>query len=107
MKYSVPRNQPLMISLAGQPYIDTRLSFHSYLPNTLSPIISEKLVNHWVDSLKEKPALHDKIEFDVAITSYSFDIDEKIEKLIGDEISDQEKTILKEAYREHKKFTDR
>ena len=103
MKYSVPRNQPLMISLAGQPYIDTRLSFHSYLPNTLSPTISEKLVNHWVDSLKEKPALHDKIEFDVAITSYSFDIDEKIEKLIGDEISDQEKTILKEAYREHTK----
>jgi hypothetical protein len=32
MGYAVPRDQPLMVSLAGQPFIDTRLSFHSFLP---------------------------------------------------------------------------
>lgn len=48
MGYDVPKGQPLMISLAGQPFIDTRLSFHSYLPDGLSPEISKKLVNAWV-----------------------------------------------------------
>ena len=32
MGYAVPIGQPLMVSLAGQPFIDTRLSFHSFLP---------------------------------------------------------------------------
>ena len=78
MGYAVPKGQPLMVSLAGQPFIDTRLSFHSYLPGVLNPEIAEKLVNAWVHRLKENPHLHDKIEFDIAITTYSFDIDEKI-----------------------------
>lgn len=91
MGYSVPKGQPLMITLAGQPFIDTRLSFHSFLPNNLSATISEKLVNHWVNNLKKFPELHDKIEFNIAITSYSFDIEEKIELLIGDILSVNEK----------------
>ena len=90
MNYAVPAGQPLMISLAGQPYIDTRLSFHSYLPASLSPEISEKLVNVWVNRLKENPQLHDKIEFDVAITTYSFDIEQKIESLTDGVLSDDE-----------------
>ena len=45
MGYAVPSGQPLMVSLAGQPFIDTRLSFHSYLPVTLPPTICEKLVD--------------------------------------------------------------
>ena len=35
MGYNVPVGQPLMISLAGQPFIDTRLSFNSFLPKEL------------------------------------------------------------------------
>jgi glutamine kinase len=97
MGYAVPTGKPLMISLAGQPYIDTRLSFHSYLPASLSPTISEKLVNIWVDHLKSNPELHDKVEFDVAITTYSFDIDEKINKLVGDELDASEKIEFKQA----------
>ena len=63
MNYNVPIDQPLMISLAGQPYIDTRLSFNSYLPKDLPHKIIEKLTNEWLSCLKEKPELHDKIEF--------------------------------------------
>ena len=44
MGYEVPIGQPLMISLAGQPFIDVRLSFNSFLPRGLSPEIGEKLV---------------------------------------------------------------
>lgn len=99
MGYVVPVGQPLMVSLAGQPFIDTRLSFHSFLPVGLSPEISEKLVNAWVKRLKAYPELHDKVEFEVAITTYSFDIDEKIETLIGPALNQAERSVFKEALR--------
>ena len=98
MGYDVPTGQPLMLILAGQPFIDTRISFHSYIPRSVSPIISEKLVNHWVEQLKQSPGLHDKIEFEIAITAYSFDIDEKIERLIGDVLTTSEKEEFKRAH---------
>jgi phosphohistidine swiveling domain-containing protein len=99
MGYAVPAGQPLMVSLAGQPFIDTRLSFHSYLPDALSPAISAKLVDAWVNRLQAQPELHDKVEFKVAITTYSFDIDEKIEALIGAALSEVEKSEFKDALR--------
>ena len=100
MGYTVPIGQPLMVALAGQPFIDTRLSFHSFLPATLSPTICEKLVNAWVKRLKAYPELHDKIEFEVAITTFSFDFDEKMEVLIGDALTQIEKSAFREAVRQ-------
>jgi phosphohistidine swiveling domain-containing protein len=97
MGYAVPVGQPLMVSLAGQPYIDTRLSFHSYLPSGLSPEISAKLVDAWVARLRKHPELHDKVEFEVAITTYSFDIDEKMELLVGDALTQSEKEEFRSA----------
>ena len=97
MGYNVPKGQPLMVSLAGQPFIDTRLSFHSYLPADLDGSICQKLVSAWVNRLKENPQFHDKIEFDVAITTFSFDIDEKIENQTGDLLSANEKVIFRNA----------
>jgi hypothetical protein len=99
MGYAVPVDQPLMVSLAGQPFIDTRLSFHSYLPDALSPAIGAKLVDAWVSRLQAHPELHDKVEFEVAITTYSFDIDEKIEVLIRAALSEVEKSEFKDALR--------
>ena len=98
MGYAVPRGQPLMVSLAGQPFIDTRLSFHSFLPKNLSSELSKKVVNHWIEHLRVAPELHDKVEFDVAITAYSFDINDKIDSLIGDSLNVQEKAEFKQAH---------
>ncbi len=100
MGYSVPVGQPLMVSLSGQPFIDTRLSFHSYLPAKLPKEIGEKLVDEWVSRLKSRPELHDKVEFEVAITTFSFDIDEKIAALIGSALTPEECRIFKECLRQ-------
>jgi glutamine kinase len=100
MGYAVPAGQPLMVSLAGQPFIDTRLSFHSYLPAGLSPEIGGKLVDAWVQRLQAHPELHDKVEFEVAITTYSFDIDAKIEALIGTALSREERSAFKDTLRQ-------
>ena len=82
---------------AGQPFIDVRLSFNSFLPAELPDAIGEKLVNHWLERIKKSPELHDKIEFDVAITTFSFDIDSKLENLIGDALTIEEKACFKET----------
>jgi glutamine kinase len=100
MGYAVPVGQPLMLSLAGQPFIDTRLSFHSYLPAKLSSEISAKLVDAWVKRLQTHPELHDKIEFEVAITTYSFDFDDKIKTLVGEVLSQKEQAEFKEILRQ-------
>ncbi len=88
-----------MVSLDGQPLRDSRLSFHSYLPDGLPATVAEKLVNAWVVHLRSHPELHDKIEFDVAITTFSFDIDEKIERLVGDALSSDERRSFRDALR--------
>jgi len=99
MGYATPGGHPLMVSLGGQPFVDTRLSFHSYLPRNLPQDLGGRLVDHWLDQLRNNPELHDKIEFEIAITSYSFDIDQRIERLIGDALSADEKGVFKEAHR--------
>lgn len=98
MGYAVPAGQPLMKMIAGQPYIDTRLSFHSYLPKNIEDTVGEALVDHWVSSLSNQPELHDKIEFDIAITTYSFDFDKKVDLLIGDALNSKQKENLKKLY---------
>lgn len=75
MGYRTLPKQPLMVSFAGQPFIDVRLSLNSLLPDDLPSEIGEKLVDEWLTRLIGEPALHDKVEFDVAITSYRFDIE--------------------------------
>ena len=59
-----------MVSLAGQPYIDVRLSLNFFLPNKLPKKISDKLVDYWLTKLKNNPLIHDKIEFDLALTCF-------------------------------------
>lgn len=99
MGYATPSGQALMVSLAGQPFIDTRLSFHSYLPADLPATVAGKLVDAWVARLRAQPELHDKIEFEVAITTFSFDIDNKLDRLVGEVLSPDERRLFRNALR--------
>ncbi len=78
MGYGEPLGMPLLVSLGGQPFIDVRLSFHSLMPAGLDPDIAEKLADAWLDRLAAQPHLHDKVEFEVAITSLSFDFEQRL-----------------------------
>jgi phosphohistidine swiveling domain-containing protein len=97
MGYAPPKGQPLMVSLAGQPFIDTRLSFQSFLPAGLPPVLCEKLVDAAVSRLQTHPELHDKVEFDVVITTYSFDIDQKMAELLSGVLDEHEQLVFKQA----------
>lgn len=66
--YRDVRPSPLIISFSGQPYVDVRSSFNSFVPKSVSTEASERIVNAYLSILSENPNLHDKVEFDVAFT---------------------------------------
>ena len=67
-----PTLKPLMVDFQGRPFIDTRLSFNSFLPANLPDDLAETVVNSQIALLKAKPDLHDKIEFAIASTVRDF-----------------------------------
>ena len=102
MGYYFPAQNKLMHSFSGKPYIDTRLSFNSFLPKGLSKSFNEKLVNFWLKKLTNNPELYDKIEFKIAITCFSFDIKKRIKENFPKKIKKKE---IKLFIQKHKKNT--
>jgi hypothetical protein len=78
MGYRENRGAPLMLSLSGQPYVDVRESLYSYIPAGVSEEITSRLVSAWLDRLREHEHLHDKIEFDVAVTALVPDFEDRV-----------------------------
>ena len=72
------RSFPLMVDFQGLPYIDTRISFNSFLPKALSPELGDKLTNYYLQQLQQHPEFHDKVEFEIAFTCYTFDLPQRI-----------------------------
>lgn len=79
--YKNLRSFPLVISLSGMPYIDVRVSFNSFLPKQLEDSVCEKLINYYIDRFVDKPENHDKVEFEIVYSCYTFDIKEKVNTL--------------------------
>ncbi len=75
-------NEPLLYSLCHQPYIDIRASLTSFLPENLSDRVAEKLIRYQCEKLRDNPEFHDKIEFNIALTCSSFDLEKRLEELV-------------------------
>jgi glutamine kinase len=85
------RSFPLIHSFRGLPYVDVRVSFNSFIPEDVPDALADRLVDHYVEQLRAAPALHDKVEFEIVFSCYSFDLDRRIARLgqagfAGDEI---------------------
>lgn len=72
---------PLMVLFCGIPYIDTRITFNSFIPASLSDKLAQKLVNYYIDRLKSHPMFHDKIEFEIVFSCYYLGISEDLKHL--------------------------
>jgi glutamine kinase len=75
------RSFPLLISFAGLPYIDVRISFNSFIPGDLKDELADRLVNHYLDRLLENPSNHDKVEFEILYSCYTLDLPQRITEL--------------------------
>lgn len=94
------RSFPLMIDFRGLPYIDTRVSFNSFLPKTLPEPLAEKLAEHYLERLRTNPELHDKVEFEIAFTCYTFDLEGRIKVLEEYGFTKAERDCLTDCLRE-------
>jgi glutamine kinase len=75
------RSFPLLVSFGGCPYIDVRVSFNSFIPKDIEDELAERLVEHYIQQLIDMPSHHDKVEFEVIYSCYTFDLPERIKRL--------------------------
>jgi phosphoenolpyruvate synthase/pyruvate phosphate dikinase len=75
------RSFPLLVNFFGAPYIDVRVSFNSFIPSNLDEIVAGKLVNYYINSLVSNPQWHDKVEFEIVFSCFTFDLPQRIKVL--------------------------
>jgi hypothetical protein len=102
MGYNQFKNNKLMLSLAGQPYIDVKKSFYSLLPNGLPKKLKNKLVAISLQKLNQFPELHDKIEFDCSVSCQTLNTKKLIDKVYLNKLKKKEVEIF---HKELKKLT--
>lgn len=70
---NVPKtNISLLHVWLGRPMVDVRRSANSLLPADLPVELSTRLVHHFIEMLKARPELHDKVEFEIYRTARDF-----------------------------------
>lgn len=69
--YRDVRPHPLITPFCGQPYVDIRASFTSFIPASLPDPLAMRLVDAYMNILRANPHLHDKVEFDVVLSSWT------------------------------------
>ncbi len=93
------RSHRLMRSLFGLPYIDVRISFNSFIPSDLNESLSGRLVDYYTNKLIERPDLHDKVEFEIVWSCFTFDLPEKLESLPAAKFSQSDKKEILDSLR--------
>jgi len=98
------RSFPLMPHFFGLPYIDVRLSFNSFIPADLDEVLAGRLVDYYIDRLLAEPTLHDKVEFEIVFSCYTFDLTSRLDKLSDAGFSKIERDSITDSLR---KLTNR
>ena len=96
MGYKSIAGTPLMHIFSGQPVINVAASFYSYLPANLNPKIASKLVESILNRLRLRPSYHDKVEFEVAITCFTFDFEDKMKRYADLQLTEYEERQYKQ-----------
>jgi len=79
--YAQLKSSQLFVMCAGAPYVDLWKSFLSLVPKSVSPREAELYVGNRIAFLRAHRELHDKVEFDVLVTSASVDLDRRLRAL--------------------------
>lgn len=89
--------QPLMALFCGLPYIDTRVTFNSFVPKNLDDGLAEKLVDYYLKQLRTYPAYHDKVEFAIVFSCYYFGVGKKLKNLLTQGFTEEELLQLQQS----------
>ncbi|MBU1040859.1 MAG: phosphoenolpyruvate synthase [Proteobacteria bacterium] len=97
--YKNVRSHPLLKDLCGQPFVDVRVSFNSFIPSDIKDGLADRLADYYLDRLLANPHLHDKVEFDIVLTCYSFDLDARLQDLRNAGFSGEDCRTLSDSLR--------
>jgi phosphohistidine swiveling domain-containing protein len=97
--YSNLRSFPLLISFGGQPYIDVRVSFNSFIPADIEDDLARRLVDYYIQSLIDNPSHHDKVEFEIIYSCYTVDLPQRLELLKEHRFTSQDCERLADSLR--------
>lgn len=87
---------PLITVLGGTPFVDVRASFNSFVPESLEEKLAEQLINYYLNKLEATPELHDKVEFEVVMSCFTFDLHDKL-SCLPDTFDKAQKSQIKDA----------
>ena len=93
------RSFPLILSFHGLPYVDVRVSFNSFIPADVPDVLADRLVDHYVDRLAAMPTLHDKVEFEIVQSCYTFDLHGRLSDFRNSGFSDGDLDQLTQSLR--------
>lgn len=93
------RSFPLLVNFAGQPYIDVRLSFNSFIPKDVEGGLASRLVDYYIDRLIAAPTLHDKVEFEIVFSCYTLDLPKRLQILADAGFSEHDRNQLADSLR--------
>lgn len=87
--------EKLMYRLGNKPYISLEYSFYSLIPQDIPEELARKLVRYYLEVLKKDTTAHDKIEFEIAFTTYDFSTEKNSRKMLDQGFTQEErKTFL-------------
>ena len=84
-------DEKLMYRLGNKPYICLEYSFYSLIPQSVDEGLARRLVDFYCDRLREDTTAHDKIEFEIAYTSYDFCTEKHSRRLLEYGFSEEER----------------
>lgn len=90
----------LMTTFLGTPYIDIRVDFNSWIPNTVPKKLAEKLINFYIKKYKNNVEFHDKVEFEIIYTCFNFGTEERLEELRKNNFSQKEIKLISNSLNE-------
>ena len=100
----------LMINLGGSPYIDLRVDFNSFLPKNLNNKLKDKIIKTYLRKIIREPDNHDKIEFNIVPTFYTYienqnlgELNSKEQKIYNSEL----KKISENIYTNYRKILNK
>lgn len=98
--YKDVRPNPLIYLIAGHPYVNVQASFSSFIPKDVPKNLAHKLVDFYLDKLKENPHFHDKVEFEIVYTCLCPGFSERSRELALVGFTEAEIQLLRESLKE-------
>lgn len=93
-------DQDLMYQVGNKPYINLNYSFYSLIPASVSEGLAMRLVDFYQKRLEEDLSAHDKIEFEIAYSSYDFMTEKNSLKMLEYGFTEEERRTLIDAVKE-------